>query len=111
LPGIFELARQCRQLQVRAVRYLAGEAGVRQFLDVGAGLPAMAPTHQVAQGIAPEAKVIYLDNDPIALDHARSLLADASPTALRTTVTPTYSTRTRSSPRRATCSTSASRSR
>jgi hypothetical protein len=58
----------------RAVRYLAGEAGIRQFLDIGSGLPAAENTHEVAQRIAPESRVVYVDNDPIVLAHARVLL-------------------------------------
>jgi hypothetical protein len=62
-PEIVETAVQARQFLIRAVTYLAGAAGVRQFLDIGAGLPTMLNTHEVAQGIAPEAKVVYVDND------------------------------------------------
>jgi trans-aconitate methyltransferase len=56
------------------VRYLAGEAGVRQFLDIGTGLPTVDNTHQVAQRVAPESKIVYVDNDPLVLAHARALL-------------------------------------
>jgi S-adenosyl methyltransferase len=58
----------------RAVRYLAVDAGIRQFLDVGTGLPTVDNTHQVAQRAAPEAKIVYVDNDPMVLVHARALL-------------------------------------
>jgi SAM-dependent methyltransferase len=58
----------------RAVRYLAGEAGMRQFLDIGTGIPAAGNTHEVAQAVAPEARVVYVDYDPIVLAHARALL-------------------------------------
>jgi len=58
----------------RAVRYLAAEAGIRQFLDIGTGIPAAGNTHQVAQVIAPESRVVYVDYDPIVLAHARALL-------------------------------------
>src|SRR5215475_3166737 len=58
----------------RAVRYLAGEAGIRQFLDIGTGIPTAENTHQVAQAIAPETRVVYVDYDPIVLSHARALL-------------------------------------
>jgi trans-aconitate methyltransferase len=58
----------------RAVRFLAGEAGIRQFLDIGTGIPSANNTHEVAQGMAPESRVVYVDNDPIVLAHARALL-------------------------------------
>ena len=74
-PGVFDLARSSRDYLARAVRYVAGEAGVRQFLDIGSGLPSHDPTHAVAQGIAPETRVVYVDNDPLVLAHARALLA------------------------------------
>ena len=58
----------------RAVRYLTAEAGIRQFLDIGTGLPSANNTHEVAQAIAPESRIVYVDNDPIVLAHARALL-------------------------------------
>jgi hypothetical protein len=58
----------------RAVRYLAGPAGIRQFLDIGMGLPTASSTHQVAQSVIPQARVVYVDNDPVVLAHARALL-------------------------------------
>jgi S-adenosyl methyltransferase len=58
----------------RAVRYLAAEAGIRQFLDIGTGIPTAGNTHQVAQAIAPESRVVYVDYDPVVLAHARALL-------------------------------------
>src|SRR6478672_4082732 len=58
----------------RAVRYLVAEAGIRQFLDIGTGLPTENNTHEVAQAIAPECRVVYTDNDPLVLAHARALL-------------------------------------
>jgi trans-aconitate methyltransferase len=61
----------------RAVHYLAAEAGIRQFLDIGTGLPSANNTHEVAQRAAPESRVVYADNDPIVLGHARVLLASA----------------------------------
>jgi hypothetical protein len=70
LPGV----RTNRAFLRRAVRYLAGEAGIRQFLDVGTGLPSADNTHQVAQAVAPDCRVVYVDNDPIVLVHARALL-------------------------------------
>lgn len=74
LPEIIDIARASRQFQARAVRYLAGVAGVRQFLDVGTGLPTANATHEVAQEVEPSARVVYVDNDPIVLAHARALL-------------------------------------
>jgi hypothetical protein len=61
----------------RAVRYLTEEAGIRQFLDVGTGLPTENNTHEVAQAIAPDSRIVYVDNDPIVLTHARALLASS----------------------------------
>nr|ACR33048.1 methyltransferase [Actinoplanes garbadinensis] len=77
-PGIDEIARESRRYLSRAVRYLAGEAGVRQFLDVGAGLPTVDNTHQIAQRVAPDARVLYVDKDPYAVEHGRELLAGSS---------------------------------
>jgi hypothetical protein len=74
LPDIVKQAREDRLFLGRVVRYLAGEAGVRQFLDIGTGLPTADNTHQVAQGVAPESKIVYVDNDPLVLAHARALL-------------------------------------
>jgi S-adenosyl methyltransferase len=73
-PAIVENARASRAFLARAVRFLAGEAGIRQFLDIGTGLPTANNTHQVAQAVAPESRVVYVDNDPIVLVHARALL-------------------------------------
>ncbi|MEU2023812.1 SAM-dependent methyltransferase [Streptomyces sp. NPDC016469] len=73
-PQIIEIARASRAFQARAVRYLAAEAGVRQFLDLGTGLPTANATHEVAQGVEPTARIVYVDNDPIVLAHARALL-------------------------------------
>ncbi|GAA2634209.1 SAM-dependent methyltransferase [Paractinoplanes durhamensis] len=77
-PEIALMARYSRQFLIRVVRYLAAEAGIRQFLDVGTGLPTMQNTHEVAQGIAPESKIVYVDNDPMVLVHARALLRGAT---------------------------------
>ncbi len=77
LPDIARQAREDRLFLGRVVRYLAGEAGVRQFLDIGTGLPTADNTHQVAQRMAPEAKVVYVDNDPLVLAHARALLTSS----------------------------------
>jgi len=73
-PGIVDIARASRGFLTRAVRYLASEAQVRQFLDIGTGLPTANNTHQVAQQVAPEARIVYVDNDPLVLTHARALL-------------------------------------
>ena len=74
-PGIALSARSNRAFLARAVHFLANEAGVRQFLDIGTGIPAANNTHQVAQAVAPDARVVYIDNDPIVATHARELLA------------------------------------
>ncbi|GLZ13006.1 hypothetical protein Acsp04_32410 [Actinomadura sp. NBRC 104425] len=76
-PELRLLARENRAFLQRAVRYLVN-AGIRQFLDLGAGLPTQHNVHQVAQEIAPETRVVYVDNDPIVLVHARALLASRS---------------------------------
>jgi S-adenosyl methyltransferase len=74
-PTVRTAARENRAFLNRAVRYLAAEAGIRQFLDIGSGLPTASNVHEVAQSIAPECRVVYADNDPIVLAHARALLA------------------------------------
>ena len=73
-PGIGDYARADRVFLGRAVQYLAREAGIRQFLDIGTGLPTADNTHQVAQAIAPDSRIVYVDNDPLVLVHARALL-------------------------------------
>jgi hypothetical protein len=73
-PEIVDVARASRRFLTRAVRYLAGQAPVRQILDIGTGLPTADNTHEVAQRVAPDAKVVYVDNDPVVLAHARALL-------------------------------------
>jgi hypothetical protein len=70
--------RENRAFLGRAVRYLAAEAGIRQFLDLGSGLPATNNVHEVAQAVAPSSRVVYVDNDPLVLAHARALLTPAS---------------------------------
>jgi S-adenosyl methyltransferase len=77
-PGIVDVTRASRRFLTRAVRYLAGEAGIRQFLDVGTGLPTADNTHEVAQRVAPESRIVYVDNDPVVLVHARALLTSTS---------------------------------
>ncbi len=76
-PDIVQLARAARSFLTRAVRYLAGEAGIRQFLDIGTGLPTVNNTHEVAQSIAPASRIVYADNDPLVLAHARALLTSS----------------------------------
>jgi O-methyltransferase involved in polyketide biosynthesis len=74
MPELVQSARFTRQFLGRAVRYLTGEAKVRQFLDIGTGLPTADNTHEVAQATAPESRVVYADNDPLVLVYARALL-------------------------------------
>jgi S-adenosyl methyltransferase len=76
-PGIVDIARTGRAFLVRAVHYLTFEAGVRQFLDIGTGLPTAQNTHQVAQRVAPASRVVYVDNDPLVLAHARAMLTSS----------------------------------
>jgi SAM-dependent methyltransferase len=74
VPTIRTQVRAQRAFLGRTVRYLAGEAGIRQFLDVGTGIPTAGNVHEVAQAIAPESRVLYVDNDPIVLAHSRALI-------------------------------------
>ncbi|OQD57569.1 translation initiation factor IF-2 [Streptomyces phaeoluteigriseus] len=76
-PGIGEYARADRLFLGRAVRHLVHEVGIRQFLDIGTGLPTADNTHEVAQAAAPEARIVYVDNDPLVLAHARALLTSS----------------------------------
>jgi trans-aconitate methyltransferase len=76
-PGVATGARANRQFLARAVRHLAGEAGIRQFLDIGTGIPTANNTHEVAQSVAPDSRVVYVDHDPIVLVHARALLSSS----------------------------------
>jgi S-adenosyl methyltransferase len=76
-PTIRASVRAQREFLGRAVRYLTAEAGIRQFLDIGTGLPSASNTHEVAQDVAPESRIVYVDNDPIVLAHARALLASS----------------------------------
>lgn len=73
-PGIVDYARADRDFLRRAVHHLTAGVGIRQFLDVGTGLPTMDNTHQIAQRLAPESRIVYVDNDPLVLAHARALL-------------------------------------
>jgi trans-aconitate methyltransferase len=76
-PALLANVRANRAFLGRVVGYLAAVAGIRQFLDLGTGLPASEPTHEVAQRIAPDARIVYVDNDPLVLAHARALLISA----------------------------------
>jgi SAM-dependent methyltransferase len=76
-PAMAEFGPASRAFLRRAVTYLAAEAGIRQFLDVGTGLPTAGNTHEVAQAIAPASRVVYVDNDPVVLSHARAVLRSA----------------------------------
>jgi hypothetical protein len=76
-PAIRASARANRAFLARTVRYLAAEEGVRQFLDIGTGLPTASNTHEVAQSVAPTSRIVYVDNDPLVLSHARALLTSS----------------------------------
>ena len=76
-PGIRRDIRENRNFLIRAVRYLAAEQGIRQFLDLGTGIPTSPNVHEAAQQAAPQCRVVYVDNDPIVLAHARALLASS----------------------------------
>jgi hypothetical protein len=76
-PAIRGVARAARAFLTRSITYLTDEAGIRQFLDVGTGLPTADNTHEVAQRLAPEARIVYVDNDPLVLVHARALLTSS----------------------------------
>jgi len=76
-PEVVAGARANRAFLARVVRYLAAECGIRQFLDIGIGLPAPASTHEVAQAVAPDNRIVYVDNDPLVLVYARALLTSS----------------------------------
>ena len=78
-PAVRTAVRENRAFLGRAVRYLAGETGIRQFLDIGSGLPSAENVHEVAQAIAPPSRVVYVDNDPAVIVHARTLLTSSTP--------------------------------
>jgi hypothetical protein len=78
-PAIRTAALENRRFLRRVVEYLVREAGIRQFLDIGTGIPTRPNTHEIAQAIAPESRVVYVDNDPIVLSHARALLTSVDP--------------------------------
>ncbi|WP_017606605.1 SAM-dependent methyltransferase [Nocardiopsis alkaliphila] len=77
LPMIGDMAVQNRAFLERTIRFLAQERGIRQFLDIGTGLPTANNIHQVAQSVAPESRIVYVDHDPLVLAHARALLTSA----------------------------------
>ena len=77
LPTMPLLARLARRQQIETVRLLAGRYGIRQFLDIGTGLPTADNTHEIAQRAAPEARIVYVDNDPVVISHARALLTSS----------------------------------
>ena len=81
-PDLVSSVRANRAFLARGVRFLAAEAGIRQFLDIGTGIPAANNTHEVAQDVAPDSRVVYVDNDPIVLAHARGLLDFSQPVAV-----------------------------
>jgi SAM-dependent methyltransferase len=76
-PGVRTTARENRKFLARAVEFLVREAGIRQFLDIGTGLPSANNVHEVAQRFAPDSRVVYVDNDPLVLAHAQALLRSA----------------------------------
>jgi hypothetical protein len=77
-PALPVMVRAQRALLARLIRYLVVEAGVHQFLDIGTGIPAADNVHEVAQGLVPESRVVYVDNDPIVLAHARALMRSSA---------------------------------
>ena len=82
MPGGADTALESRHLLQRMVDYMLGQ-GVRQFLDLGSGLPNMADTHQIAQRTTPEARVVYVDTDPMVSGHAAALMAGPNVVTLR----------------------------
>lgn len=82
IPSLPAMATENRRFLHRAVRHLAGERGIRQFLDIGTGIPTSPNLHEVAQGIAPETRVVYVDNDPVAVAHSRTMLKGSRTTAI-----------------------------
>jgi hypothetical protein len=77
MPGLRFAVRANRAFLARSVRFLTKHAGIDQFLDVGTGIPTACNTHEVAQSVAPQARVVYVDNDPVVLSHVRVLLTSA----------------------------------
>jgi S-adenosyl methyltransferase len=109
-PNLVYSVRANRAFLARAVRFLAGEAGIRQFLDIGTGIPTANNTHEAAQRVAPSSRIVYVDHDPVVLSHAQALVA-ARRRGRAPISTPICGTRRPSWPRRRTRWTSASRSR
>jgi hypothetical protein len=107
-PAIRASAQANRAFLARTVSYLAADAGIRQFLDLGTGLPTASNTHEVAQSVAPESRVVYVDNDPLVLSHARALLT-SSPEGVTAYLDADLRDTTRSSSRRPAPWTSAGR--
>src|ERR1044071_9652619 len=81
-PEVRAIAQANRAFMQRAVRYLAGEAGIRQFIDIGTGIPSAGNVHEVAGQVAPGARVVYVDNDPIVHAHANALLTGSGTTGI-----------------------------
>jgi hypothetical protein len=81
-PEVHDMARANRAFMQRAVRFLAGEAGIRQFIDIGTGVPSTGNVHEVAGQVAPGARVVYMDNDPIVHVHASALLTGGDTTSI-----------------------------
>jgi SAM-dependent methyltransferase len=81
IPNTYDIVWENRRFLQRTVRHLAGR-GVRQFIDIGAGLPTQGNVHQIAQEVIPDARVVYVDNDPIVLAHGRALLAENDTTTV-----------------------------
>jgi predicted O-methyltransferase YrrM len=77
LPGLRFAVQANRAFLARSVRFLARDKGIRQFLDIGTGIPTASNTHEVAQSVAPQSRIVYVDNDPVVLSHARALLTSA----------------------------------
>src|SRR5918992_2765825 len=82
VPDAKEAGMANRGFLRRAVRYMVSEAGVRQFLDIGSGLPTQGNVHEIAQELEPQARVVYVDNDPVVLVHTRALLENLDTTAV-----------------------------
>jgi S-adenosyl methyltransferase len=82
-PVTLEVVRDNRAFLRRAVSFLAGEAGIRQFIDLGSGLPTHGNVHEIAQAVAPDARVVYVDNDAMVVTHSRALLADDNTVAIQ----------------------------
>ena len=82
IPDVAAIARDNRSFLGRVVRYLAMQAGIRQFLDLGSGLPTQANVHELAQGVAPDVRVVYVDNDPVVASHGRAVLASRDRVAM-----------------------------